>query len=80
MLLGIPETGSSSCGTCRAPSCRRWILAGLGILGGSGSALREALYAQGYLVYSSKQKLKPELAGLPGNVIRDRRLAGEVGA
>ena len=35
---------------------------------------------QGYLVYSSKQKLKPELAGLPGNVIRDRRLAGEVGA
>lgn len=31
-------------------------------------------------MYSSKQKLKPELAGLPGNVIRDRRLAGEVGA
>ena len=31
-------------------------------------------------MYSSKQKLRPELAGLPGNVIRDRRLAGEVGS
>ncbi|KAK9836986.1 hypothetical protein WJX81_004421 [Elliptochloris bilobata] len=33
--------------------------------------------SQGYLLYNSKQKLKPELAGLPGDTIRDRRLAGE---
>lgn len=33
---------------------------------------------QGYVVYSRKLKLRPELAGLPNNEIRDRRLAGEV--
>ena len=33
---------------------------------------------QGYVVYSRKQKLRPELVGLPNEEIRDRRLAGEV--
>ncbi len=30
------------------------------------------------MVYSRKQKLRPELAKLPNEEIRDRRLAGEV--
>ncbi|CAL5222304.1 g4646 [Coccomyxa viridis] len=33
--------------------------------------------SQGYVVYSRKQKLRPELAKLPNAEIRDRRLAGE---
>ena len=32
----------------------------------------------GYVIYSRKQKLRPELAGLPSAEIRRRKLAGEV--
>jgi len=33
--------------------------------------------SQGYLLYSIREKLKPELQGLPSNEIRKRKLAGE---
>lgn len=39
---------------------------------------RTGIALQGYVVYSRKQKLRPELAKLPNAEIRDRRLAGEV--
>lgn len=33
---------------------------------------------QGYVIYSQRQKLRPELAGLPSAEIRERKLAGKV--
>ena len=40
-------------------------------------ATRHTIPSLGYVVWDRRRKLKPELAGLTGDQIRDRRLAGE---
>jgi len=41
------------------------------------SATRHSVPSLGFVVWERRRKLKPELAGLSGDEIRDRRLAGE---
>lgn len=40
-------------------------------------ATKHTIPSVGYVVWDRRRKLKPELMGLPGDQIRDRRLAGE---
>ena len=40
-------------------------------------ATKHTVPSVGYVVWDRRRKLKPELLGLPGDQIRDRRLAGE---